>query len=344
MLTRPFPVLVVAALVSLAYTTVPILAECYPDTAQMRGIMQAQQCLFNDQFEAADSIYREHINHRSSDPAAYVFRAGALFAEMSDREDNLQEQAFKELLDSVEVLTACVLDTCDQPTAAWMHLWRGHARAYHSLYESKFGSFLSALKLGLSTIEEYEAGLRADGPLYDLYMGIGSYHYWKSAKAGLLRWLGIFSNEKNKGIAELRLAADSSLMHRELSRSALIWIWLDQREYDSAAALAEEFARRYPDGKTFLWPLAQARFRQTKYEQAAEVFLRIRSKLEDSPGNYHNLVECDYYLAQCYSWLSDPDRLRAAAARLTEYSDAIPAVTRKRQQAKINYLMRIARR
>jgi hypothetical protein len=319
-------------------------AENYRDDERLQRVRQAERLLYNDQFGAVDSIYRNHMEHHPADPSGYLFRAGALFAEMSDREDNLHERRFKELLDSVEVLTTRILDTCDQPTAAWMYLWRGHARAYRSLYESKFGSFLSALRLGLSTIDEYETGLRADSTLYDLYAGIGSYHYWKSAKAGLLRWLGIFKDEKDRGIAELRLAADSSLMHRELARSALIWIWLDRKEYDSAAALADEFARRYPAGKTFLWPLAQSRFRQADYERAAETFLEIRARVEVSPGNYHNLIECDYHLAQCYSWLSDRNRLRATTAHLAEYRDLIPNATRKRQQAKINYLMRIARR
>jgi len=49
-------------------------------------------------------------------------------------------------------------------------------------------------------------------------------------------------------------------------------------------------------------------------------------------------------LAQCYSWLSNRDRLRATTAHVAEYRDLIPNDTRKRQQAKINYLMRIARR
>jgi hypothetical protein len=241
-------------------------------------------------------------------------------------------------------LSERIMDTCDDHTAAWMYLWRGHARAYRALWESKFGSSLRALKLGLSTIDEYEAGLKRDSTVIDLYAGIGSYHYWKSAKAGLLRWLGIFRNEKDKGIAELRRAADSSLLHRDLSRSALIWIWLDCREYDSAIALAEDFARRYPEGKTFLWPIAQAQFREAKYSQAAETFARIRTRLESSPGNYHNLIECDWHLARCYTWLEEDALLKTTKQEYLSYREQIPERTRKRQSDKINFLNRMAKR
>jgi hypothetical protein len=244
---------------------------------------------------------------------------------------------------TVNVITERVLDTCDNATAAWMYLWRGHACAYRSLYEAKFGSSLTALKLGMSSIDEYENGRRKDSALVDLYMGIGSYHYWKSAKAGMLRWFGFFKDEKEKGMDELRQAAESSLLHRELARSALIWIWIDRKEYDSAAALTGEFVRKYPEGRTFLWPVAQARFRQNDYRAAAAAFINLRGRLDESPGNYYNLIECDWHLAQCFKWLAAEDDLRAVVAHFRTYEDRIPRETRRRQSAKINYLQRVTK-
>jgi len=313
------------------------------DSARVQAILHTQTLLFNDRFAEVDSIYRAQIEARPDDPSAYLFRAGALFAEMSDREENRNEKLFKELIDSVDHITDRILDTCDNSTAAWMYLWRGHARAYRSLYESKFGSSLAALKLGMSSIDEYQNGRRKDSSLVDLYMGTGSYHYWKSAKAGMLRWIGFFKDEKEKGIAELRRAADSSLLHRELARSALIWIWIDRKEYDSAVALAEEFVRRYPEGRTFLWPIAQAQYRQADYRAAAVTFLNLRARLDESPGNYYNLIECDWHLAQCYKWLAGEDDLKAVVAHFRAYEDRIPRETRKRQSSKINYLQRVVK-
>jgi hypothetical protein len=316
----------------------------YMDSARIECVRQAQEHLFNDRFTEVDSIYAIRIQENPGDPLGYVFRAGALFSEMSDREENLHGELFLSLLDSTESIAARVIDTCDATTAAWMYLFRGHARAYRSLWESRFGSLMSALRLALSTIDEYEAGLAVNPELYDLYAGSGSYHYWKSAKAGLLKWLGIFKDEKDKGITELRLAADSSLLHQDLARSALIWIWLDRHEYDSAAALAEQFAGRYPDGKTFRWPLAQARYRQEEYEQAAGLYGEIRALLLASPGNYYNLIQCDYHIARCYSWSEQPIRAIEAARSIKEYEALIPDYIVRRQAAKLNYLRRLAKR
>ncbi len=319
-------------------------AEPYMDSSRIEFFTRAQEYLFNDRFAAADSAYAAHIEREPEDPAGYLFRAAGLMADMADREENAHPDRFHELLDKTDSLTLGILDTCDSGTAAWMHLLRGHTEAYRSLWESRFGSFLTAVGKGFAANGEYESGLEYDRALTDLYAGIGSYHYWKSAKAGLLRLVGVFKNEKEKGIVELRKAAAGSLLHRELAQSALIWIWLDKQEYDSASVLASQFVRRYPEGKTFLWPLAQAFFRGGQYVEAGETYRALRAKLALSPGNYYNLIEVDYFVTQTFNWTGDNDKARESANRLLQYYDEIPGETLKRQKDRINFLQRIIAR
>ncbi len=314
------------------------------DSGRVACVQQAQRHLFNDRFAQVDSIYAGRVRDYPGDPLGYVLRAGGLFAEMSDLEENAHEGQFLALLEATDSLTAVVVDTCDAATAAWMYLFRGLAKTYQALWEARFGSLMNSLRLGLATIDEYEAGLAVDSGLYDLYTGSGSYHYWKSVKAGVLKYVGIFKDEKEQGIAELRLAADSSLLHCEVARSALIWIWLEEREYDSAAVLAGMFVERYPGGKAFRWPMAQARYRQQAYERAAGIYEEIRRLLAPCPGNYYNLIQCDYYITQCYSWLERPARAVESARKLEYYDAMIPRAILRRQAAKLNYLRRIARR
>ena len=48
----------------------------------------------------------------------------------------------------------------------------------------------------------------------------------------------IFSNDKQKGIQELYLTVDSSRISAATARNALIYIWLDQDEYDSVITIS----------------------------------------------------------------------------------------------------------
>lgn len=328
----------------LAFSPIDSTANTYLNSQKIDILIEGQRLLFNDRFSTVDSLYDVYISNYPGDPAGYLFKAAALMGEMTDREENLYPDLFKTLLDSVEALIARQLDSCSSETSAWMYLYSGHARAYRSLWESRFGSFFSAVKHGFAARSEYDKGLKADSTRYDLYLGLGSYHYWKSAKGGLLRFFRILKNEKDKGVRELHLAEDSSLLSQELARSALIWVWLDKKEYDSVISIASEFVRKYPDGKSFLWPLATACYKDKNYARALETYQKLRERIETAPGNLYNLIECDYYLCQCLEKLGRKNDARKQARKFEEYHDSISKNIRKRQRRNIAYIRRLAGR
>jgi predicted Zn-dependent protease len=153
----------------------------------------------------------------------------------------------------------------------------------------------------------------------------------------------IFKNEKEKGIKELYLAADSSLLFRNAARSALIWVWLNEKRYDSVIVIAREFVAKYPDSKAFLWPLAQAYVETRQYRAALEVYQNLRERLVHAPGNYFNLIEVDCRMARCYERLRMTEKATIAAGRVNDYDQSIPQETRRRQRANLKYMRRLAR-
>ena len=330
-------------LVLVFFSVSMLLAQSYPDSSQIDYFNSVQQLLFNDRFVEADSLNDVYIRYHPSDPAGYLFKASVRLAVMTDSEENLFEEEFKQLLDTVMVLSEVVMDTCGPKASAWMALGRGHAPPYGSLWESRFGSTVGAIKRGYRARGEYELGLAFDSSLSDLYMGLGAFHYWKSAKAGILRQLRLFRNDKDKGIAELRQSAESSHISKESSRNALIWIWLDMKEFDSAIVACREMLQKHPDSKLFLWPLAQAYYLTENWSASAETYARLRELLTLNAGNYFNLIECDYYLLRCYDRAGMPDRAKATAVEFLMYESLIPEKTSDRQSSKISALKQAAR-
>jgi hypothetical protein len=326
-------------IISLPATAAPRL---YIDSARTSLLINAQAAILNDQFDISDSLADRTVAMNPSDPAGYITRAASMLARMTDAEENLFGDGFRKLLDTITSLCEKELMTADPPRKAWLYLFLGHAQAYRSLYESKFGSSYQAVRIGLRTRSSYAAGLERDSSLTDLYFGLGSYHYWKSVKAGLFRWIGLFHNDIQLGIDELRLAADSSLFSQDISRAALAWVWLDREKYDSVVAAVEPLITKYPSGKSFLWPLAKARFDAKDFGGAKAAYLRLRERLEANPGNYQNIIECDYYLAKCHEALSEPTLASAEATRIRDYEKYVPGHVRERQSDKIRYLKRLA--
>jgi tetratricopeptide (TPR) repeat protein len=319
-----------------------IIAETYLDSATAECLVRVQQLIYNDRFVAAESLATVLIETSPDEPAGYLCKAIVLVSRMFAWEENSDAELFHALLDSVESKVNRG-DTLSSATCAWRHLFKGHAKAYRSVWESHFGSFLKAIKLGRQAKAEYEKGLACDSTLYDLYFGLGLYHYWKSAKAGLFRSLGLFVDERELGIRELQLAADSSLFSREAARSAFAWIQLDRKEYDAVISISRQMAEMYPEGTSFLWPMAKAYWQKKDYQNAAKVFTRLRERFAEKPGNYFNLIECDYYLYFCYEKLSRKDDAKCIARAVVKYYRQIPAETRKRQRTKLSFLKRAAR-
>ena len=318
-------------------------AAPYMDSTRADHLLAIQDAILNEQFDSALTLSETLMHDQPTDPGGYLMAAATLLGEMTGAEANLHEDRFKQLLDSSLALSDSALVNADSTHAAWLHLYIGHARAYRALWESRFGSFITAAKLGFSAAEAYEKGLAADSSVYDLYLGLGSFHYWKSAKAGLLRWMGIINDDKELGVKELNLAADSSLIFADAARQAMIWVWLDRGFYDSATVASETARARYPHGTLFLWPLAEAQFKNRQFTKAIATYEEIRSAIVVNPGNYYNLISVDYQLAQCYYELEDKEKVKEIARTVRDYRRAIPRKTEYRQRNALEELSRMAR-
>jgi hypothetical protein len=200
---------------------------------------------------------------------------------------------------------------------------------------------MAAATGGRKAADMYRRGLNADSSVYDLYFGLGLYHYWKSSRGGVLRWLGLLEDDRDKGIRQLRLAADSSLLSGGAARSSLILVYLDDGRWDEARELAAAMHRAYPVGWSFLWPLAFACYHADRWEEAVAAFSELRLRLAREPGNYFNLIECDYFLAHSYRELKREADIEAVARRVRAYADSIPEETAKRQEDRLEFLLDI---
>jgi tetratricopeptide (TPR) repeat protein len=89
--------------------------------------------------------------------------------------------------------------------------------------------------------------------------------------------------------------------------------------------------------------MAEAYFKGRKYQKALKTYQAIRQKLAHDPGNYYNLVECDYRIYRCLEKMNQKKQAKASARKLLSYYDSIPKKTRSRQRTNISFLRRAAR-
>jgi tetratricopeptide (TPR) repeat protein len=317
-----------------------LTAQTLLSSEKIESILAGEEALLAADWPAAYAIYEKLHREDTTDPAGYLLRAGLLQAEMTDREENLYGIRFNTLLDSTRFLAKRKLLSCSRRDSALCYLYLGHQYAYRSLWESRFGSGLAALSSGIKAKDAYEDGLKADSTLYDLYFGLGSYHYWKSVKAGFLRTVGLFGDDRVQGIKEIKRAIDSSLVSGRSARAALIWIWINEKDYDSAISLATEMSQQYPSGNTFLWPLGEAYFKSEQYASAAEAYNKILERLKTEPGNYYNVLEAANWLGLSFDKLGLRGKKDSIASYIDSIYQNIPKEIRRKQRSKLGYLQK----
>ncbi|HEX2897139.1 MAG TPA: hypothetical protein VHP63_03715 [candidate division Zixibacteria bacterium] len=311
-----------------------------PDSTESNFILSVQNLLLNDQFTQADSLCESFVASHPRTEIGCLFKAGALLGQMSEKEEAVYSAELKKLVDTVIALCDEKLNHEKGADAAYTYLWRGHAHVYRSLFESHFGSFTSAIKNGFKARDDYGNGLIQDSTLYDLYFGLGNYHYWKSVKAGFLRTIGLVSNETSKGINELRLAADSGKYFRDAAKNSELWIWLEQKEYELVLVQGEKILDKFPESRNLRWPLAQAYFKSGDFKESARIYSYLRDYFDQNRGNYFNLIECDYFLHECYKKLDWKVNADEILNRVNEYRSNVPRAIQRKQLAKLNYLRR----
>ncbi len=317
-------------------------AEKYLTDTKKEFITRIQTDIYLDNFQTAHDFSDSLISLDKNDPIGYLFKAAVYLSEMTDTEENLYPLVFKNLIDTVILLGEKNITAVDSNSSAWNCLAVGHARAYRSLYESRFGSMTSALKNGFKAKSAYQDGLNYDSSVYDIYGGLGMYHYWKSAKAGFLRSLRIFNDDRQKGIDELYLTIDSSEISADAARSSLIWIYLDKEQFDTAAVIAQKMYQKYPEGKIFLWALAQIYFQSEQFDKAVETYQFLLEKLTANPKNYFNIVECEYRIYEADIKNGNTVKAKKTARRFMTFVNKIPQKTRERQKDKIEILVKEA--
>jgi len=251
----------------------------------------------NGQYGEALELFDRIIAETPQRPAGYFFKAAALQAKMMDLEDYRWESEFYGLLDTTEEL--CRRIRRRNRADPWAEFFLGGAFGFRAAYQAKRGHWWSGFKNGRRAKASLERALRLAPQLWDAYLGLGTYHYWRSRMTRFLRWLPFISDEREEGIRELWLAARKGHFSSGAAKEGLVWIYIEEGEYGKALSLSEELCRRYPSGRSALWGMARALWGEGDWKGAEDVYRRILESVEAVELNNHfNAIECRYWIAR----------------------------------------------
>lgn len=287
----------------------------------------------NENYLYAEGRFKQIIREKPEDPAGYFFLGALYQAEMMDYEGDFKEKEFFSNLEtSINLARKRIKSGKETP---WDYLYLGNSYGYLGVYKARKGGWWPAFKNALKAKSAFKKAVELNPNFYDAYVGLGSYHYWTSYFTKSFAWLPFFADERKKGVEELKLAAKESLFSKVTALNALIWIYIKEKNYSPAIALADSLQKEYPDGKIFLWALATAYYEKFDWHKTIEFYRLIKKKLNNNPAeNYYNLTECQYRIADSYFNSGDFAECISICREALSYD--LDKKTRERQKEKLN--------
>jgi tetratricopeptide (TPR) repeat protein len=257
------------------------------------------EILYQGQYQEAIDTFDAFINQHPQNPAGYFFKAGAYQLRSMAYETEVWDNTQTSLLDSSLELAnkAVAMDRRDP----WAFFIRGGTYAYRAAIKVRSKDYFSALSNGLSAVSDLNKAAALDPQLYDAYMGIGSFHYFRTKAASVLKWLPFIGDNREQGIAEIKLAIEKGRYSKVMAQNGLAWIYVDYEKYQLALEQARQLENSYPQNHVFFWIAPEVHWRTRQWDQASAGYARLLKLLDQSqPMNNFNRVVVGSRLAKCY--------------------------------------------
>jgi tetratricopeptide (TPR) repeat protein len=314
-----------------------------PNPEQDSLIQKALNYAYSDSFTQAFRCLDSILKQTPEFWPATVVKAGIVYMEMADDESYLRKGYFMSLIDSSSSALEKHLDSL--PDDPWGLFFLGTAYSYKAVWEGQHGSMFKTLSLGLKVGKLFGRTVEIDTAFYDAYLGLGFFHYLRSAKLGILRSLPFVADQRNQGIAELQKAAAFGKYGNLSAALSLGWIYYDQKKYEMTRQIIDSLITIGQHGRQVQWLKAMVCRAQSDATGMISAFESIRAGLvKKGNQNNYNLVICEFHLGQAYYIRGDKSRALSHFEKTLTYklSPALQKRASKKLEAAQNYRQKLS--
>jgi tetratricopeptide (TPR) repeat protein len=260
-------------------------------------ILQGIELTINNRFNQAIQIYKSLVEHYPHHPMGYFYVAAAIQAKMLDAENYSEIGEFNGWINR----SIHLADSLNKAGNAdgWIYFYYGSSFLYRGLMKTKQGSWFSAYRDASKGIKFLEQAIQKDSSIYEAYLGIGSFKYWKSAKTNFLTWLPFIADEREEGLNLIYKSLQKGIFVKWIGRDQLCWILMDKGEYQNALEIASLNCQNYPESRFFRWTLAFATFHTGEWSQSYALYESLLSEAREMKNNNHyNEIDCLVHMAE----------------------------------------------
>ena len=280
-------------------------------TLLLRGIHQVHI----EEYDGALATFDTLITHKPEHPIGY-FGASAVYKTIMQ---NYRVKTYESQLDNLLDLTVTVGEKAVRKNRrdVLAYFYMGGAYGFRGLHKIRKRDWLGAFKDGVKGLNDIQTALDRDPKMYDAYYGLGTFHYWRSAKTKLLGLLPLFRKDKHRGIFEIELAIEKGVYTPVECQYALVPIYYDSGEYDKALKVNQNLFDQFPTNPSCLYMRGRIFEQLANWDEALIAIKGLLAHIEASKYQsigYH--MECHYLIAY---YLHQLDRDGTALQHLEKF-------------------------
>lgn len=284
-------------------------------------ILRGIEFLNHDNYESALETFENLKERHPRHPAPHFFKAVAYQQWMTTFRLKRYQ---KEMEENVQLAIQKGKELLQKNDGPWIHFYMGGAYGYRAYYRflkyEWIGAYIDAQR-GMANLRK---ALKREPALYDAYLGLGSYHYWRTAKSKFIRIIAFWvPDQRELGLRQLEFCAAYGLYARYEASYNLIVAYFDYGKYEKAfEVFIRTIGRKKIHSISDLYVKARLLVEFGKWPEVEALFREILERLDlYDVSSIGYRVECKYWMAQSLLGQNRLDEALAMAAQALAQSE-----------------------
>ena len=283
-----------------------IFCQEFPDNRVDSLLKSGIRFIINQDYFSADLSFKQLDTEYPELPLGKIYLAVSKIAESFDYAEEYDTKYIESYLEAAQEHTNQLL--LKDENSLWYIYFSALAEGYTAYFEALKKNWITSFSKGWSSISAFEECLTIDNNFYESYIALGTFEYWKSRKTEFLTWMPFYDNDIETGIENLKTAVKHSSYNHYLAINSLMWIYVDQKEFNKAIELGETALEEFPDSRYFKRGLARA-YEDVDPNRSIDLYNDILDSYpSDRKQNRINFIRFNHKIAQQYAQLGEKEK------------------------------------